>query len=269
MTQLSSASTTLPHSSVSRTCDVLLVGPWHEQEFALAIADWSGHPLLPTADEAEQYLAEIDLAPELICIACPQPGTVDQRQVDQLQSLAPLARIVVVAGTWCEGELRTGNPPGGVIRLYWYEFAPWWRSAQRKLADGVCPTWSLPLDHMQAGRLSADGEPPSLTTTVAIDAPDPAVFETLAESVRLAGGTAIRTGRSQAPAADAGIWDGGQLSERELVRLHEFCSAIAGAVVVLLDFPRSEHVSLARRSGATTVLGKPYVVEELIAALRS
>jgi hypothetical protein len=67
--------------------------------------------------------------------------------------------------------------------------------------------------------------------------------------------------------AVAGIWDGGQLSEREAEQLSKMCRRMAvdsAPVVVLLDFPRRDCVDRALQLGAAVVLGKPWINEELI-----
>ncbi len=252
--------------------EAIIIGPWHTPEFAAALAKLEeGQSLERLADieAACELLASAEVAPELILLAQPLPGAVRQQEVDRLQQLAPLARIVVVSGTWCEGELRTGNPPAGVLRLYWYELAPWWQAAQRRLSVGRCPAWSAPLDHPQAGRFAVDETIDQLTapSTVAIKAEDFAVFECLAAGLYASGASAVWARSENPPQAAAGIWDGGQLSDRELHRLSRFCQQVDGPVVALLDFPRVEHFAAARAAGAAAVFAKPYVMEEVLAAL--
>ena len=271
--------TTTRHSEPGRPrprhtrIEAITVGPWHTPEFATALANFKdGQSLdqLASIQEACGLLSTAEVAPELILLAQPLPGTVRQQEVDRLQRLAPLARIVVVAGSWCEGELRTGSPPVGVLRLYWYELAPWWQAALRRLSAGLCPAWSAPLDHPQAGRYSIDATIHKLMTPsiVAIGADDFAVFECLADALAASGALATWARSDDPVEAAAGIWDGGQLSDRELERLGRFCRQVLGPVVALLDFPRVEHIVEARAAGAVAVFPKPYVVEEVLAALR-
>jgi hypothetical protein len=72
--------------------------------------------------------------------------------------------------------------------------------------------------------------------------------------------------------AAIGIWDGGQLDPVEFAALQVFAAKIQtcrGTLVVLLDFPRKEHFALLKEIGCATILGKPYIVQELMALLRS
>ncbi len=256
--------------------DVLAVGPWHEREFAPALAsvrEAANWKEAATLDEAIDQLTDSQLPPDLIVLAQPLPGSIRQTQIDRLQQLAPLTRVVVVAGSWCEGELRTGRPLAGVIRLYWYEFAPWWRAALAKLDEGGCPPWSAPLDGARAGRGMGGANFSAIGTSslVALAADDRAIFETLARALETRGIESIWHRSGEMPLeVTAGIWDGGQLGERELKRLTDFCRLVRareGEVVALLDFPRVEHVELTQTAGACAVFGKPYLVDEVLAAL--
>jgi len=259
---------------------VLAIGPWHEREFAAALTDilagkdWlAGRdwPTVTNIDSACDALTHSEQLPELIFLAQPLPGYYLQTDIDRLQQLVPLTRLVIVAGTWCEGELRTGTPPTGAIRLYWYELSSWWLAALRQLDASLYPLWSLPLDHAQAGRCSTETHkqaPTKLETTILIAAADFAVYETLAAALRSHGITCYHEKAAALPdTPTAGIWDGGQLSESELQRLTSFCRQVSGPVVALLDFPRIEHIQQAESAGAAAVMAKPYIVEELVGAL--
>lgn len=281
---------------------LVAVGPWDHAEFAALRdevdphAEWGAIDSLAAlaeslvdgregTDEEKDAAATIPfvpLPPELVLLAQPRPNATLTAEVERLREVAPLTRVIVIAGTWCEGELRTGAPPAGVVRLYWYEFAPWWRATIGAYQAGGTPAWSEPLDDVRAGqattpvyaRLSnADGNDSTERGAIAIDAVDFAVFDTLASALAPFGWRCewqprhrpeLNSGREYA----AAIWDGGQLSERELAALTAFASRVreqrpTAAVIVLLDFPRVEHLQAARDAGASAVLAKPYQVTQL------
>lgn len=262
--------------SVVDPTDVLLVGNWQASEFAAALGqildarDWT---CVSDTAEATRLLEGCQQPPELILIGQPLPGVVSQLIVDQLQQLVPLSRIAVVSGSWCEGELRTGTPASGIVRLYWYELASWWQAAERRRSTAARPLWSTPLDHAQAGRWSVDGNDLIKRCdqlTVQIDTEHYATYDALATSLTPFGATCTWARKDcNKTATNAGIWDGGQLSKSELIHLTRFCQQINGPVVALLDFPRAEHLRQAREAGARKVLGKPYIVEEVLAAIAS
>lgn len=273
-------------------CDVVAVGPWAEGEFAAVRAEIDAAGRLPTEPTLDAVADRLDgeggrqTPPHLVLAAQPRPGTIAQASVERLRRLAPLMRIVVVAGTWCEGELRTGRPLTGVIRLTWYELAAWWRAGGAAVARCESPPWAAPLDDIRSGQLiyrrdargcaqpSGASRPRRLA---AIDAPDFAVFEALSDAIgpEWQGGWRPRHRPAKAQnageprqAAAAGIWDGGQLSEREQTDLAAFCGSLDRApVIALLDFPRAEHVEIARGAGAAAVMAKPYQAALLVGEL--
>ncbi len=270
---------------------VLAIGPWSQGEFHCALSQIM-------ASRHWNHEADIDAAlvslesgatcPELILLAQPTPGASAAASVANLQKRAPLARIVVVAGTWCEGEIRTGKPLPGVLRLYWYELAGWWYRAIGLLKKGEIPTWSVPPDGLIAGRCrqshfvtgensfsnNRDPEVEILSGEVAIDCSGYSTFEALATAFACYGAQCywLRRGSATEWPTElvAGIWDGGQLDPPEIKRLREFSTEVhhrGGVCLALLDFPRREHLATVPEAGCEVVLGKPYVVEELVALL--
>lgn len=236
---------------------------------ALAPLDWTS--ALATLDEAIRRVAESVTPPELVLVATPRPGLVTREHVVRLGAVAPLARLVIVGGSWCEGEWRTGRPPLGAVRLYWHELGAWWRTALAAREDGIAPPWSAPLDEPRAGRNVL--EPPLRSVAprkrLAIDAIDVAAFEALAASLGEVGWDCAWRPRHRRGAADhddaaafsAGIWDGGQLDPAEVEHLRQFCLWLEpqrAPVLALVDYPRAEQVMTIADVGAAAMMGKPY-----------
>jgi hypothetical protein len=279
----------------TRSPTLVAVGPWDYAEFAALRAELDTDRQWPTAatladltaafadnvsESAAATIPSVPLPPELVLLAQPRPGSDDQAQFELLRTRAPLTRVVLVAGTWCEGELRTGQPAAGVVRLYWYEFAPWWRAARAEWEADQTPAWSEPLDDVRAGQQTAivklrerHDVVPTEAGVISVDAVDFAVFETLAEVLAPFGWRCEWQPRHRPELVQptqpvAAIWDGGQLSDGELASLVAFAARVhdgnaAAPVIVLLDFPRIEHLQAARAAGAAAVLGKPYRIAHL------
>ena len=266
---------------------VLAVGPWNRHEFSLVrhqidpMSTWSA---CQTLSQATDLLEQQTIAPELLLLAQPRPGCYAQSMLDDLQRLAPLTRIVMVAGNWCEGELRTGQPTRGVLRIYWYDLAAWWWKAMACRTAGTCPPWSEPLDDGYAQRLRTNRSPHAgprkrENGLVEVDTLQYESFAALADALTSAGWSAVWQRRSRPVAATAGaaagIWDGGQLDPRENDQLMNFCQSIRKntdrpiPVIALLDFPRPEHLAMARAAGVQAVLPKPYRIDDLLAELES
>ena len=263
---------------------LLAVGPWKCNEFVALRneLDPLGHwPSSLTLNDAVNHAENAALPPELILLAQPRPGLDDQSDIERCRRAWPLTRIIVIAGSWCEGELRTGRPPAGVIRLYWHEFSAWWRSALNQVAENRTPPWSHPLTANLTSMCATAGST-SIAPRVhgqhanapilAIDAPDYGAFEAIEQAAKPAGWQCHWQPRHRPelwskPAGihpTAALWDGAQLDAHERRALQQFCARLAPVpVIALLDFPRSEHIELSTSAGAAAILGKPYAVSTL------
>lgn len=236
---------------------VWLVGDTEHGDFADAVA-------------LMRATANLDAAmPELLVLAQSRPGTIRAREIERLRRSAPLAGVVSLVGSWCEGETRTGRPATGVRRLYWYEFPSWWRRQLRLRAAGRRPEWGWGDD---CGFRIADCGLMSGRVVV-----ETARWETAAaiEDVLKSAGAQTTWSRPAAANVDlagmaAGIWEGGQLNDAELEQLRKFCTRLAafGApVVALLDFPRRDRCMAALLAGAGAVVAKPCLNAELVETL--
>ncbi|HEX4412980.1 MAG TPA: hypothetical protein VH107_05075 [Lacipirellulaceae bacterium] len=218
--------------------------------------------------------ATTDRSPELIVVAHSRPGSTGSHSAESLRREAPLAGLAVLAGSWCEGELRTGRPWSGVHRLYWYEFAAWWQRQLKLRRAGSCPDWCRPEESV--GTMGAFPQIPSRrpSGTILLNA-DFSTSEYLADVFHVAGYTPIRAAGMSTRSirgARAAIWDGGQLSQNEERDLSRLCAAVAIdriPVVALLDFPRRDRVERAIEIGASAVVGKPWRNSNLLATIEA
>jgi hypothetical protein len=235
-------------------------------------------------DEA-QLTARASGSPELIVVAQSRPGSFPSNQVAELQHSSPLVGMVALAGSWCEGETRTGKPWPGIQRLYWYEFPAWWRRQLALRAAGLCPDWARPGDARMRIADPLQRAPSSCGLQIAAEQSRGLIAicagyretaDALADVLRRTGyATAWQPPGRRVVAirgAVAGIWEGGQLNDREADDLSSFCRRLANdaaPVIALLDFPRRHSVDRALEIGARAVLGKPWLNVDLIAALQA
>ncbi len=199
------------------------------------------------------------------------------RGIELLQRRWPLAGIVALLGSWCEGETRTGRPWPGVRRLYWYEFSTWWRQQLALRAAGRCPDWARPATDM--GRTLPIRNPKSEIRNprhgaIVLRAMNRYVAEALTDALQHAGYATVwhppRGPKTVVRGAVAGIWDGCQLDDRETDDLAAFCRQLArddAPVIALLDFPRRDRFEIARQIGARAVLAKPWFNADLVATI--
>jgi len=259
---------------VSKSLHLILIGDVSRPEFheACAALDEVAQVTRSTdVEAATSSLAGAQFAPHGIVLVQAYPGQYSTAAIDHLRGTAPLTRLIVLVGNWCEGEARSGRPLPGVVRINWHEAAAAFR---RELPRWFAPdsVWSLPATASDEERLLASvGAPlPAGTGLVAIWTRRPEMAALLADACRSAGyATAWLHPRlpCQVNGVAAAIFDSDALDAATLVELKKFAARVAPAqVVVLLGSPRTQDVRVARTLG-TTVMGKPFRVDELLGHL--
>ncbi len=214
-------------------------------------------------------LGESPISVHGIVLAQAWPDQFSAAAIDRLRNLAPLARLIVILGSWCEGETRSGSPLPGVIHIYWHQAAirirrefPLWFEPQGS-------AWRLPATATDEERLLASvGTPlPKGSGLVAIWTRRREMEELLADACRKVGYSTVWLHPRQparAQGAVAAIYDGASLDPAGLAELTQLAANVSpAAIVALLDAPRIQDVRLARTVGAV-VLAKPFRVDELL-----
>lgn len=242
---------------------VRLVGDTDHPDFRDAIALLRGTTRLSAGDK---------MPPELIVVCQCRPDVISNRELTLLSRDAPLAGIVALLGSWCEGETRTGRPWPGAHRLYWCEFPAWWRRQLQLRAAFRCPDWARPASFLP--QRSDPEHPRPRSGVIVLHTPRRDNADTLADCLQHEGYSTIWQPpchpRPLIRGIAAGIWDGAQLNEPEAEDLASFCTHMArrgASVIALLDFPRRDSVDRAIETGAKIVLGKPWLNSDLISTL--
>jgi hypothetical protein len=251
---------------------VVIVGDYDHGDFEPAVR-WllaRTHVLLAGDAKDAARLASAESV-ELGLFAQARPGRFRQEDVEQLHRAAPLARLGVLLGAWCEGELRTADKPlAGLVRMYWHEWeaklTPWWNSP----CEGTAAAWSLPRTSLAGERtlavamLSDVGD----RALAAIRARGGVSFSALAEACRAAGFAAVWLNPRQAARigrADLVLWEGDVRRPHEWDELAQLARQFHPApALALVNFPRREDWRLAFAAGAVDVIAKPFLVAELV-----
>ena len=282
---------------------VLFVGDADHREFREARACLDAMTRVrQVADVADALVVlEEGFVPEAIVVAQAFPDRFSIEEIDRLRRAAPLARLLGLLGSWCEGELRTGHPWPGVLRLYWHQFPAQCSREFARLQTGRGSTWGLPITAGDEERLLAAGEtiPPAkpaksgLPTERGLHTEHGLIvvwsrrFEMqdwLSTACRLRGYSTVwlAPGRTTKVAgAKAAIFDGCRCDEVEIAQIEELAgllgsvsevSGVSGVpgvsdrpvpIVGLLDFPRIEDQARAMAAGAAAVLSKPTAIDDL------
>jgi hypothetical protein len=215
------------------------------------------------------------IMPDLIIVAQAFPGEFSHDAVDRLRRLAPLARLVGLLGSWCEGEMRTGSPWPGVARNYWHQWPTRCPRELELLMRGARCAWALPPTATEEERLLADRETdaPRMQGLVVIHSPSRPMADWLSDACQSRGFATVCERESREPrvaGAKAAIFDAGDLAPDTLIALERFSAAMRPSpVVALLAFPRIEDRRSVLAAGAAAVLSKPVGLDDLFSAIRA
>jgi hypothetical protein len=255
---------------------VWIVGDWHHADFREArswLDSQASCTFFATAREALEAVKEKDnqFAPSAIVIAQSRPGQISAGDVERLYAVAPLARLVALAGPWCEGEGRTGRPWPGVLRVPW-------RSWQTRLPCALglsqltehfpslppLPRTATETERIQRGVLAttnggfsgnAQIHTGSLTTFQA--------WEDLLGRLGLKG-TWICPGETAPGDGQIALVVGW---ESVVVRQGASEHGCEPARVLVLDWPREDDARRAKSLGFYGVLAQPLLISDLVATL--
>jgi DNA-binding NarL/FixJ family response regulator len=257
---------------------ILLIGDAARREFRAA-CDWLSAlgPLQQAADvdSAAAILADPQATADVVVMAQAYPGQFSHADIQRLRDLAPLARIVALLGSWCEGEMRTGKPWPATVRTYWHQWPACAELELRRLAEGRCSAWALPVTATDEERLLADAEQPlpSGRGLIGIYSRNCAMADWLTASCQRCGYSTVwlrPPRRAQVRGATAVIYDGSGEWGEEYDELRQLVASLAPApVIVLLDCPRIDDYDRARAAGAAAVLSKPLRLADLFWQLRA
>jgi hypothetical protein len=247
---------------------VWLTGELRDADFAAAIA-WLRDAMTCVDVSADSFPESTAEFPAAIVLFQAKPGAISQRRVESLHRRAPLARLIVVAGPWCEGELRSGRPPHGITRILWHQ----WQTrlpSELGVASGetarpvYLPRTLTPVDLL----LRTPRKLPNVDRTrgiAAVCSASRSTFDTLADACTVAG-LEPRWQQpgdwSQVEGADLVLLDG----REGLTSWRDKCLPSRPALW-LVDWPRPDDLALAEQHGIRRVLARPFLLADFVTAV--
>lgn len=270
----------------------LFIGNIANEEFAAALTTLGDAFHVVTsavvAGAIDDSLHDATANYELIVLAQSRPGEITAADCNRLRQRFPLAAIVSLAGSWCEGEMRSGTPLATACRLYWHQAGNRLRDDITRRATGRTPTWSLPttssedervlarcaaparsLHNRSGDRRATDGR--SDRNTVALFGHEHRSIEFLVDACRAGGFEAIwlGPGRTIEPGrVRAAIWDVTGLGDTAPTEMAEITRIVpTNRVIALLGFPRWHDIQRAAQLGLAAVVSKPFVLDDLYRVL--
>lgn len=212
-----------------------------------------------------------DAVPDVLVWFVQRPGEFPFVEFQQTTARWPLARPVVVLGSWCEGELRTGRPWPGAWRVAWDQAEAQFARHFAALATGTADAWSLPRTASRAEILAEESaaQTPEIQTRrnlrVAVVAATREAAEAYEFACRAAGHTVVN-----ADSAEAVIWDSAAWGEADLDALRHSVETVSPAkVVAVIGGMRWQDAAEAKSVGAVAALSKPIVLVDLWAMIES
>ncbi|MBN1589262.1 MAG: hypothetical protein JW888_07090 [Pirellulales bacterium] len=252
---------------------ILLLGDWRRREFHQArtcLDRWAPVAETPSIDEAVALVDSTQFMPAVIVVAQAYPGEFSGESLDRLRRRLPLARIVGLLGSWCEGETRTGHPWPATIRLYWHQWIAQCHRELDCLSAGSGSTWSLPSTATDEERLLTGPSGPfdGREGLIALCAERYETHEWLTAAARRRGYSTVWLRpheRVRIDGAKAAVFNGSAFSDYEVAQLRQLRKNLGPAVpiVALADFPRVEDRDRAVAAGAGAVLSKPLLLDDL------
>jgi CheY-like chemotaxis protein len=211
---------------------------------------------------------------DVIVVAQRRPSDYANAVFDELRACVPLTPIVCLLGSFCEGEARTGTPWLGAVRVYSHQFVARTGAELARLGSYRTTTWAPPFTATDEDRLLASPPQsmPKLTARVAVISHDRQTASALCDALQSAGCSPTSHPEDLAEFddnADVVVWDcaagmnSGRASFDRLVQ-----HVPRTPKIVLVGFPRAEDTAVAVARGATAVVSKPFLVEDLLWQLR-
>lgn len=199
-------------------------------------------------------------------------GEFTHTQMLALTQRFPLARQIMLVTSWLEGETRSGRPWEGAERWYLDQAVARWQAEQTEArASWIPPTWSpdefWQRQAEQASRWS-QARRDAAGNGVVVVAELPATRDYLVELLQAAGRQAIaHRADQQVRCTDvaAVIYD----AVADFAKRQKHVEVLARRYpssrrIVLVNFPRACETNDLQQSGATAVLGKPFLNNDLL-----
>ena len=213
---------------------------------------------------------------DLIAIAQSRQGQFDQALIDAVKAFAGVTPVVMMLGSWCEGELRSDTPVEGVTRVFWHQWKGRFRSFISHLADNGVTQWHGPgtktdVDHIATANAFDSAASPE-HFCVGVSAWNVEAYDSLSAAMQSFGWKTRwveRTSESSLEGAINAICiDANSLDEnleRRISWLKE--QAFDVPIVLSLNFPRNNEVLKLLRMGVSHIVSKPFELNDLRVAI--
>ena len=244
---------------------------WHEDFRDL----FSRLEIPVTMVPTQQIDSVFDREFQLIVLAQSRRNQVSQSMVDYLRSKTPGVPIVVLLGSWCEGENRSGQPLLGVTQVLWHQWDSRFERFCAQVNGGVKSDWHQPLTASVSDRVRGFTPDSAIAEKlqgkkVLVSSEDSTTFETISGMLGIyqCKGFWAEARGSVVSDVDAICVDGNGASEEFIDRIISLKSRFENVPVsVMLNFPRQQDLDALITVGVREVVSKPYTHNEFLHSL--
>lgn len=250
---------------------ILITGDYWHSDFKHVLSGFDAVTLVPFEKIVNGALVDTNL----VVIAQSRRDQYSSELIEQIRRQFGHTPIVTVLGSWCEGELRSGEPWPGVYRVYWHQWLGRFETFVEQLKENGITNWHAPptssvADQILMPRAKASE---SRIQCVGISSWTQPNFEQLQDAIKHMGWQSRWVERS--------TWDAStnQLFNPICVEADAYNPSVdkrldwlrsefpAAAYVMVLNFPRAHDVQELSERGIFQVVSKPFELNDLKTAL--
>ena len=269
------------------TTRILLTGDYWHSDFKDLIAGGPASSTLVTVDKFLHYadpdssvsapsaIGEED-AFDLVVIAQSRQGQFDQSLIDAVKAFAGATPVVMMLGSWCEGELRSDQPAEGVTRVFWHQWKGRFNTFINHLADNGVTAWHGPETKTEADRIATtsalESESNPEPFCIGISAWSVEAYDSMSVAIQSFGWKTRWVERTDLSSLEGAVnaicIDANSLDdslERRILWLKDQVFDVP--MVLSLNFPRNNEVSKLRSTGVSHVVSKPFELNDLRVAI--
>ncbi len=258
------------------TPDVLVTGDYRHPDFADLILKASFPVRLFPLEALLQHKQSV-AGCRLMIIAQSRRGQFPNVDVEELIERNPGTPVVGLCGTWCEGELRSGRPLDGMVRVYWHQWLGRVECFLERMQREGITAWHLPRICSAADRVIADIPVRGsfeVGFTVGISSIRRSEYLMLEDTCRQFAINSVwvehfsraddTSARLNALLVVSNSWD--QYVQRRVKILQKSFPMVPMAAT--LNFPRPRDVMAARRIGVNQLLSRPFQLRDFFFTLQ-
>lgn len=252
---------------------ILVTGDYWHQDFQHIVSGFGVPVTLVPIDKVET-VSESSF--DLVVIAQSRRNQFFTEDIEQIQEMVGGIPVVALLGSWCEGEIRSGSPWPGVIRVYWHQWKGHYERFAKQLADTGITQWHMPRTSTVADRI-VSRRPLTVNAEeiqyIGISAWSPTQHAMLDDAIKSLGWKSRWVERF--------MWDGETTKMISAIcveadgwstslqnRIKWLRSEIPNApLVLLLNYPRESELEAIHDAGVSEVISKPFELDDLKSAV--